>query len=83
MSLSLSKKKKNESTSTSNLICAYNWTASLKTQIQHWIFIKMCFSLHQSKSEIMTFLKPFNKVALQNLSNVDLKKWIFETVLAL
>lgn len=26
----------------------------------------------------MTFLKPFNKVALQNLSNVDLKKWIFE-----
>lgn len=34
--------KKNESTSTSNLICAYNWTASLKTHRFNTEFLSQC-----------------------------------------
>lgn len=40
--------EKNESTSTSNLICAYNWTASLKTHRFNTEFLSKCVCTSQN-----------------------------------
>lgn len=53
---------KNESTCTSNLICAHNWTSGLKTHRFTDYFLSNCVSVCTSENNLIS--EPFEKVLL-------------------